>query len=46
MLRTVSDMDRETKEMALYLIGKLFDIRPLTVPRKQKSGVPSALSSA
>ena len=36
MLRTVSDMDRETKEMALYLIGKLFDIRPLTVPRKQK----------
>ena len=47
MLRTVSDMDRETKEMALYLIGKLFDIRPLTVPRKQKkAGVPSALSSA
>lgn len=29
MLRTVNDMDRETKDMALYLIGKLFDIKPL-----------------
>ncbi len=34
MIRTVSDMDKETKELALYLIGKLFDIRPLTASRK------------
>lgn len=27
--RTLNDMDRESKDMALYLIGKLFNIRPL-----------------
>lgn len=29
ILRTINDMDRETKDMALYLIGKLFEIKPL-----------------
>lgn len=36
MLRTVGDMDKDTKEMALYLIGKLFDIRPLTAARNAR----------
>lgn len=37
MLRTVNDMDRETKDMALYLIGKLFDIKPLEETYRQGS---------
>lgn len=35
MLRAVNDLDRESKDMALYLIGKLFNIRPLAETYRQ-----------
>ncbi len=33
MLRTVNDMDKDTKELAMYLISRLFNTRPLAPKR-------------
>lgn len=37
MLHAVNELDRESKDMALYLIGKLFNIKPLEETYRQGS---------